>query len=99
MGEYKYHLVEPLKKMCYNNLCHLVNSIHSNIIGFKFLPNKLYNGLSFNDILNWDGVYLVEYSCILNDNDKNNNIKHCLVVDGVHNLTLHMCVHVLLIFS
>ena len=38
--------------------------------------------VTFNDILNWKGVYLVEYTCIPNDKDKNNNIKHCVVVDG-----------------
>ena len=82
MGVYKYHLVAPVKKQCYNNLCHLVCSIYSNFIGFNLLQNELYNGLSFNDILNWKGVYLVEYTCIPNDTDKNNNIKHCVVVDG-----------------
>ena len=61
MGEYKYHLVAPDKKKCYNNICHLICSINCNFIGFTLLPHKLYNGLSFNDILNWKGVYLMEY--------------------------------------
>ena len=60
MGEYKFNLIAPKNKQCYNNLCHLVSSINSNFIGFNLLSNSLYNGLSFNDILNWKGVYLVD---------------------------------------
>ena len=35
MGGYKYNLVAPVKKKCYNNVCHSVSSINCNFIGFN----------------------------------------------------------------
>ena len=48
-------------------------------MNFQKLNTLNYHNHSFNEILNLDGVYIIEY--IHNGND-HNNIMHTLVVDG-----------------
>ena len=55
-GGYKYNLVAPVKKNVIIIYVILVSSIHSILLVLHYY-HKLYNGLSFNDILNWKGVY------------------------------------------
>ena len=79
LGSSSFHLraIDSNKKS-FKHLHHLITHIVSDL-NFQKLNTLNYHNHSFNEILNLDGVYIIEY--IHNGND-HNNIMHTLVVDG-----------------
>ena len=60
-GSSSFHLrAIDTNKKCYNHLHHLIQNIVSDL-NFQKLNTLNYHNHSFNEILNLDGVYIIEY--------------------------------------
>ena len=65
--------------------CHLIQNIVSDL-NFQKLNTLNYHNHSFNEILNLDEVYIIEY---IHKGKDHQNIMHTLVVDGVGENVCH----------